>query len=95
MPGLIYLTALNAIAAGSRGTLSELVQVGIYNVIWFSLAIVALAMSVRRPDTASQLLEQLGRWGRQHHRAIMVGFFGVLGGYLLVVGIRGLLQHLT
>src|SRR5688500_14183540 len=48
LPGLVYLAALKAIAAGAGGTASGVLQVVVYNGIWFSLAIVALVMSVYR-----------------------------------------------
>jgi hypothetical protein len=95
LPGLVYLAALNAIVAGGRGPASELLQVLVYNLMWFSLAITALVISVRRPDTASELLERLAAWARQHQRTVKTCFFGVLGGYLLLVGIQGLLEHRT
>lgn len=91
LPGLVYLAALNAIVASAAGPLGKLAQVTVYNVIWFSMAIAALAVSVRRPDAAAELLAQLGAWARRHHQTILVGFFGVLGGYLLLVGVQGLL----
>jgi Sap-like sulfolipid-1-addressing protein len=93
LPGLVYLAALNAIVASGRGPLGELLQVGVYNLIWFSLAIATLVMAARHPDTAGELLGRLGRWGRRHQRVIIITFCGSLGGYLLVTGLFALLKH--
>jgi hypothetical protein len=90
LPGLVYLAALNAIAASAGGTASGVLQVVVYNGIWFSLAIVALVLSVYRPTVSREFLERVISWTRQHVRVITVGFFGALGGYLVVVGVLGL-----
>jgi hypothetical protein len=90
LPGLVYLAALNAIAAGAGGTASGVLQVVVYNGIWFSLAIVALVLSVYRPTVSREFLERVMSWIREHHRVIAIGFFGTLGSYLAAVGVLGL-----
>jgi hypothetical protein len=89
LPGLVYLAALNAIAAGAVGTASGVLQVVVYNGIWFSVAIVALVLSVYRPTVSREFLERVISWIREHQRVITIGFFGALGGYLVVVGLLG------
>ncbi|MCE3554751.1 GAP family protein [Pseudonocardia sp. RS11V-5] len=91
LPGLTYLAALNAIVAAAAGAVDGLVQVAVYNAIWFSTVIVALVLAARRPQLAREVLERLVAWIRVHRRPITVLFFGGLGGYLLVSGIL----HLT
>ena len=54
-------------------------QVVVYNGIWFSLAIVALTVSIYRPSLSRQFLDRLVSWVSQHRRMIIVGFFGVAG----------------
>lgn len=90
LPGLVYLAALNAIAGTATGIANGVLQVVIYNAIWFSAAIVALVMSVYRPAVSRDLLERIASWTRRHLRVIIVGFCGVLGGYLVVRGVLGL-----
>jgi hypothetical protein len=90
LPGLVYLAALNAIAGDSTGTLDGVLQVVVYNAIWFSTAIVALVLSVNRPTAFREGLAEMGSWARRHERMIIVVLFGALGGYLLVVGLLGL-----
>jgi hypothetical protein len=90
LPGLVYLAALNAIAAGGGGTANGVLQVVVYNGIWFSVAIVALVLSVYRPTVSRDFLERVISWTREHQRVITVGFLGALGGYLVVVGVLGL-----
>jgi hypothetical protein len=90
LPGLVYLAALNAIAAGASGTARGVLQVVVYNGIWFSLAIVALVLSVYRPTVSREFLEWVISWIREHQRVITIGFLGALGGYLVAVGVLGL-----
>ena len=89
LPGLVYLAALNAIAASARGTANGVLQVVVYNGIWFSVAIGALVLSVYRPTVSRDFLERVISWTRDHQRMITTGFFGALGGYLVVVGVLG------
>jgi hypothetical protein len=92
LPGLVYLAALNAIVATTPDVAGGLLQVGIYNAIWFSLAIVALVLSVHRPTVSRELLERAVSWLHQRLRVIVVAFCGALGGYLVVSGLLGLAQ---
>jgi hypothetical protein len=90
LPGLVYLAALNAIAAGAGSTASGVLQVVVYNGIWFSLAIVALVLSVYRPTVSREFLEWVISWTRRHLQVITVVFCCALGGYLVAVGVLGL-----
>ena len=92
LPGLVYLAALNAIVGSATGALDGVVQVVIYNAIWFSMAIVALVMSVYRPTLPRECLDEMASWARRHQRAIIIVFFGALGAYLLVTGVLGLVR---
>jgi hypothetical protein len=87
LPGLVYLAALNAIASTGSGTADGLLQVLVYNGIWFSLAIVALVLSVYRPTVSREFLERFIAWTRKHLRVILIVSFGALGAYLVAVGV--------
>ena len=88
LPGLIYLAALNAIVGDARGPLNGILQVSIYNAIWFSMPIAVLVLSVYHPTVARQCLATVASWGRRHRRVIVVVSLSALGTYLLVVGIQ-------
>jgi hypothetical protein len=90
LPGFVYLAALNAIAHGATGIADGLVQVVVYNAIWFSLAVAALVLSVYRPALAQRLIALIVSAVRRHQRAIIVCFCAGVGGYLFVVGLQGL-----
>jgi Sap, sulfolipid-1-addressing protein len=90
LPGLVYIAALNAIAGASVSTLDALLQVAVYNVIWYCLAIGALVLSVFRPDMARDLLEHAEVALRRHRRVILVAIVGA-GFYLIARGLSTLL----
>jgi Sap, sulfolipid-1-addressing protein len=90
LPGLVYLAALNAIVHTATSDVGRVLQVVVYNAIWFSLAIVALFLSVHRPDRSRELLERILTWTGRHQRPLVVGFLGALGGYLVLAGGLGL-----
>jgi hypothetical protein len=64
-----YLVALNIIAAHYPGTTEVVLEVLLYNLIWFALPIGALAICVVRPSAARDVL-QVWRGpesNRRHH----------------------------
>jgi hypothetical protein len=86
IPGLIYLVALNAIAAGSPPPAAAVVEVAIYNLLWFAVPLAALALAVLRPGRAAGYLDRATRWGRQHEQGLVSGTFALLGAYLTIKG---------
>jgi Sap, sulfolipid-1-addressing protein len=91
VPGLLYLIALNAIAADEPATLSALAQVAIYNVLWFALPIAALILAIRSPQSAAALLDRLTAYAREHQDRLIVVIFGIVGLYLTIKGFAALL----
>jgi hypothetical protein len=91
LPGLIYLVALNAIAAGSPPPATAVVEVGLYNLLWFGVPLAALALAVLRPGRAAGYLDRATRWGRQHEQGIVTATFVLLGVYLTIKGSVSLL----
>lgn len=87
LPGIVYLAALNAIVGSAGGPTSSVLQVLVYNALWFSLAIVALVLSVYRPTVSRDMLERGTAWAREHQRMIVVVFCLLLGVYLVGSGI--------
>ena len=91
VPGLLYLIALNAIAAGSPAPLSALAQVAVYNALWFALPISALILAIRSPQSAAALLDRLTAYAREHQDGLIIVIFGGVGLYLTVKGVAALL----
>ena len=91
VPGLLYLVALNAIAAGSPSAVWALTQIAVYNALWFSLPFAALVVAIRSPQTAELLLDQLTAYAREHQDRLIIVIFGGVGLYLTVKGVAALL----
>jgi Sap-like sulfolipid-1-addressing protein len=90
VPGLFYLVALNAIAADQPGFVAAVVEVVIYNAIWFSVPFAALVFARRRPDDARDLIDRINGWMRAHDQAILAAVFALVGAFLVVKGVSGL-----
>jgi hypothetical protein len=87
IPGLIYLVALNAISAQEPGTVAAVVQVAVYNVLWFAVPFAALALAILRPGRGPEYLDRATAWGRAHEQGLVVATLIVLGAYLVVKGL--------
>ena len=86
LPGLFYLAALNAITNSTSNTLSLILQVAVYNAIWFAVPVAALLLAERRPAQLQDCLRRLTGWVRLHNRLILIITFGLLGTYLTIKG---------
>jgi Sap, sulfolipid-1-addressing protein len=86
IPGLLYLAALNLIVSQEPDVPGSLLQVGIYNAIWFAPPIVALAVCIVDPSLARKAVQRLEHWGAAHARAIVQTVTFGVGGWLLVNG---------
>ncbi len=89
LPGLFYLVALNVIVTHRSGVLVGLVEVLIYNVIWFAIPIGALALCVFAPGMARGMVGSINGWARRHARLILISASFAIGAVLLVRGLLG------
>ena len=86
IPGLVYLVALNGIAADDPGPASAAVQVAIYNALWFAIPLAALTLATMRPGRAPDYLDRGTSWARSHEQGLVFATFALLGAYLTVKG---------
>src|SRR4051794_18851068 len=82
VPGVIYLVALNAIAGEDPGPAEALVQIALYNTLWFAIPLGALVLVLRSPATATAYVDSLTGWARSHEQRLIVGVSTALGLYL-------------
>jgi hypothetical protein len=90
LPGLFYLLGLNAIAAEDPELVLGMVDVVVFNAIWFTIPAAALAISVRRPEAARRALQRIAEWMRRHQRPVLVAAFAIVGAYFTITGVLGL-----
>jgi hypothetical protein len=87
IPGLFYLLALDLIVAQESGVAGGLVEIGIYNLVWFALPIAVLAVCVVDPPAARAGVQKLQAWAGANARPIVLVIAFGLGGLLLVKGL--------
>ena len=87
IPGLLYLVALDLIVAQEPGVAGGMVEIGIYNVVWFLIPIVVLVVCIADPAAARTGVERLQQWAGLHARTLVLTICFGLGVYLVVRGI--------
>jgi hypothetical protein len=92
LPGLFYLVALNAIVAESRSLAVEVLEVLLFNAIWFGATIASVVIFLIRPGVARRALARVDGWARRHARTVTVVVFAVAGSYLVIRGVTGLVD---
>lgn len=89
IPGIFYIVALNIIVAHNPLIPGGVLAVTIYNVIWFALPILALALCIVRPETARGAVALVQQWTTAHSRTILLTTTFVAGAALMLRGIVG------
>ena len=92
VPGLFYIVALNAIVAGGPSLAAGVLQVVLFNAIWFAASIAAVVIFLLRPGAARRALARLDNWARRRARGITVLVFGLAGSYLAIRGLTALIE---
>jgi hypothetical protein len=92
LPGLFYLLGLNAIASGDPGLVDGVVDVLIFNAIWFSTPITVLVLAIRRREATRALLARVNAWARRHEREAVTAFSVLVGVYFTAKGAANLLD---
>ncbi len=64
-----------------------LLQVLLYNLVWFLIPIGALLVCIIEPDAARQAVGAIDEWARQHARTIVVAVALGVGSALLIRGL--------
>lgn len=90
LPGLLYLAALNAILGGQPRAIQAVVQVLVFNALWYSTGVAALAAFILRPDATRAAIDATRIWLRAHEREVVLVVFFSTGVYFLVTGAVGL-----
>ena len=86
IPGLLYLLALDLIVSQEPDVPGGLLEIGIYNAIWFAMPIVVLAVCIVNPSAARTLVHEVQEWAGAHARTIVLLISFGMGGWLLVEG---------
>ena len=79
LPGVFYLAALAAIVASRPGLTGGLLQVGLYNLLWYAVPLAALASWTWRPETTRENAARLTAAVQAHRKALVVAVFVLVG----------------
>ena len=90
LPGVFYLAALGAITGTGAAAAGAVVQVVVYNLVWFAPAIVALGISLLGTIPSGDRLAGAVAWARAREDAILTVCFGGVGVWLIVKGVADL-----
>jgi hypothetical protein len=86
IPGLLYLIALDLIVASQPGLTGGIVDVLLYNAIWFALPLGALIVCIIDPPASRRAVETVHAWASARMRAIVLTVAFGLGTALLLTG---------
>ncbi|MGO8906387.1 MAG: GAP family protein [Solirubrobacteraceae bacterium] len=86
IPGLLYILALDLIVTQEPDVPGGLLEIAIYNAIWFALPILVLAICIVNPSAARRLVQKVQEWAGAHARTIVLIISFGMGGWLLVKG---------
>ena len=87
IPGLFYLVALNVIVAHDPQIPNGLIEVLLYNLVWWLLPLGALAVCIVEPDTARSIIQAIDDWTKRHTRQIVLCVAYGLGFALIIRGV--------
>jgi hypothetical protein len=86
IPGLLYLLALDLIVSQEPDVPAGLLEIGIYNAIWFALPIIAMVACIGNPSAGRTFVYEVQAWASAHVRTIVLLVSFGLGGWLVVAG---------
>jgi hypothetical protein len=90
MPSAYYLAALAAILKSGVGTGAQIGALIVFNLVAFAIAGIPLVSFALAPEATRARLDQLYNWISTHHRLVVTMVTGVVGVYLVVVGVSKL-----
>lgn len=90
LPSAYYLAAIAAILKSGVGTGAQIAALLLFNAIAFSVAAIPLASFAIAPEPTRARIDQLYKWVSTHQRLVVTALAGLLGVYLIAVGISKL-----
>ena len=90
MPTAYYLAAIAAILKSGSSVGLQVTALIVFNVIAFAQAEIPIVSFLIAPDATRKRIEELYAWVSSHQRVVVTALAGVVGIYLLIVGISKL-----
>jgi len=90
LPGGYYLAALALVLKSGNAAATQVAALVVFNLALFAIVWIPLAGYLVRPAATQARLESLGTWAHAHRRLIIAVVAGVIGAYLIIVGVTKL-----
>jgi len=90
MPTAYYLAAIAAILKSGSSAGGQIAALVVFNVIAFAQAEVPIVSFLIAPDTTRSRIAKISTWVSSHQRMVITTLAGVVGIYLVIVGISKL-----
>lgn len=90
MPSAYYLAAIAAILKSGVGTGGQVAGLLVFNFIAFAVAGIPMISFAIAPDATRERIQAFYDWVSNHQRLVISTLAGVVGAYLLIVGISKL-----
>ena len=90
MPSAYYLAALAAILKSGAGTSAQIGALLVFNFVAFAIAEIPLVSFALAPEATRARLDQFYTWISTHQRIVVTILAGIVGIYLIVLGISKL-----
>jgi len=90
LPGAYYLAAIAIVLKSGSVPPVQVAAVLLFNVLMFSAAIAPLVAYARAPEATQAKVTALQTWVGTHQRLVVASVAGVIGAYLVIIGITKL-----
>jgi hypothetical protein len=90
MPSAYYLAAIAAILKSGGGAGTQIAALVVFNIVAFAQAEIPIVSFQIAPEATRTRIEQLYTWVGSHQRLVLTALTGVVGIYLVIVGISKL-----
>jgi hypothetical protein len=90
MPSAYYLAAIAAILKSGAGGGAQVAALVVFNVVAFAQSEIPIGSYLIAPDATRTRIKQLYTWVSSHQRLVLTVLTGVVGIYLVIVGVSKL-----
>jgi hypothetical protein len=90
LPGAYYLAAIALILKSGSAPAAQVGALLVFNLALFAMVWIPLACYLVAPEATKTGVESLGGWAHTHRRLVIAIVAGLIGAYLVIVGIMKL-----
>jgi hypothetical protein len=90
LPGAYYLAAIALILKSGSAPPAQVAALLVFNLALFAMVWIPLTGHLIAPTATKARVEGLGSWAHTHRRTIIAIVAGLIGTYLITVGITNL-----